>query len=80
MPDDIAGRVHAILRRHNPRIPLSSDLALGVNGLHLDSIAMVQLMLECEEAFGVTLEPEVLTSAPLTVGSLIDALRTRVQE
>ena len=79
MPDPVEERVHAILRARHRHVELSPELALGSGGLALDSVAIVEVLLECEEAFGVAIAADVLAEPSLTVGSLIDALRARVQ-
>lgn len=80
MPADVVERVHAILRARNHHLELLPDLSLGAGGLNLDSIALVEVLLECEDAFGVMLGTEVLAASPLTVGRLIETLQARVQE
>lgn len=80
MPDTIVERVHAILRARNPHADLHPQLLLGADGLGLDSIALVEVLLECEEALGVTIASELLAATPLTIAALVDALRARVQE
>jgi acyl carrier protein len=59
--------------------PLSDDLRLGAGGLGLDSIAMVELLLDCERRFGVC-TAELLEGAPLTVGRLLACVRAAVPE
>ncbi|HEV7238419.1 MAG TPA: phosphopantetheine-binding protein [Thermoanaerobaculia bacterium] len=80
MPEDTIERIHAILRARNRHVELHPRLLLGTDGLGLDSIALVEVLLECEEAFGVVIATEVLAASPLTVGLLIDAVQARVQE
>ena len=80
VPADVVQRVHAILRARNRHIELLADLSLGADGLNLDSIALVEVLLECEDAFGVVLGADVLAASPLTVGRLIETLQARVQE
>jgi len=79
MPKDIVEEVHAILRARNGRVDMSPRLPLGSGGLGLDSIALVEVLVECEEVFGVTMAAEALAGSPLTVGSLIEALQARVR-
>jgi hypothetical protein len=50
------------------------DLPLGAGGLGLDSIAMVELLLDCEARFGGR-ATDLLAGEPLTVGRLIAHLR-----
>jgi acyl carrier protein len=79
MPGESIGKgVHAILRARNGRVELRPDLPLGADGVGLDSIALVEVLLECEETFGVVIAAEILAGSPLTVGSLIEQLQARV--
>lgn len=77
---DIDDEVRALLRQRSPVAAggasgtLADELQLGTGGLGLDSIAMVELLLDCERRFGVqTLD--LLEGAPLTVGRLAAHLR-----
>jgi acyl carrier protein len=70
----IAGIVQDILRAHVSR-PLSSeefvhDVALGADGLGLDSIAIAEVLLECQQRFGVSVT-ELLEREPLTLRLLV---------
>jgi acyl carrier protein len=58
---------------------LPADLRLGAGGLGLDSIAMVEMLLECERRFGVPMAG-LLEGAPLTVGLLIAHARAAVSQ
>ena len=58
---------------------LPEDLRLGAGGLGLDSIAMVELLLDCERRFGVP-AAGLLEGAPLTVGRLIAHVRGAVSD
>lgn len=78
MSSDPSPRVHAILRARNSRIDLRPELPLGADGLGLDSIGLVEVLLECEDAFGVSIAIETLAGPPLTVGSLVETLRARI--
>lgn len=73
-------RVYAILSPRNPRIELAPGLPLGPEGLGLDSIALVDVLLECEQAFRVELASELLAGEPLTIGLLVDALQARLPD
>jgi len=48
---------------------LADDVALGSAGLGLDSVAVVELLIACEESFGVSF-PDSLLEARLTIGRL----------
>jgi acyl carrier protein len=54
---------------------LAEDVSLGSAGLGLDSIEIVELLLECEERLGDgNRAEELLEAGPIMVGSLIDHL------
>jgi acyl carrier protein len=55
--------------------PLPDHLRLGAGGLGLDSIALVELLLDCEARFGGHPTDLLLQDAPLTVGRLLAYLR-----
>lgn len=67
--------VRARAPRARERGDLPGDLRLGAGGLGLDSIALVELLLECEERFGVPVAAELLEGPVLTLGGLIAHLR-----
>lgn len=50
---------------------LTDDLQLGSTGMGLDSVAIVELLLACEEALGVRIPPTVFDEGQLSVGRLI---------
>jgi acyl carrier protein len=79
MSNRVAEGVHDILHARNGHIELSPDLSLGASGVGLDSIAIVEVLLECEELFGVAIAGDALALPSLTVGSLIEVLQVRVQ-
>jgi acyl carrier protein len=41
-------------------VDLNDDLPLGPTGVGLDSVAMVELLLACEERFGLVLRDDLL--------------------
>jgi hypothetical protein len=55
---------------------LSGDVSLGHDGLGLDSIELVELVIECQERVGLPTSEAVglLEAGPLTLGRLIDHL------
>ena len=63
-------------------VPVPDDAALGAEGLGLDSIEIVELLLDCEERLGIDVpaveEPAArdgwLERGPITVGGLVDHL------
>ncbi len=75
MANLVAELVSDILRRRNRGIELRPELPLGSGGLGLDSVALVEVLLECEEAFGITLAAEMLDAPAFTVGSLVERIQ-----
>jgi hypothetical protein len=85
MPIDLDPTVENVVREllwsrapHRPCADLPDDLRLGTGGLGLDSIAVVELLLECEQRFGIP-PMGFLDGAPLTVGRLIAGLRLHLE-
>jgi acyl carrier protein len=70
----IASLVRDIVRAHASRAiasaELPDDLPLGADGLGLDSIAIAEVMLDCQQRFGVSVM-QLLEREPLTVRALI---------
>jgi acyl carrier protein len=60
---------------------LADEVSLGEGGLGLDSIEIVELLLECEERVGYVngngSSQEVLDAGPITIGRLIDHVSPR---
>jgi acyl carrier protein len=50
---------------------LADDVPIGADGLGLDSVGVVELLLDCETAFGVRLPPDLAEAGSLTVGRLV---------
>jgi acyl carrier protein len=75
---DVADEVRALLRSRALLAPesaaLPEDLRLGSGGLGLDSISLVEILLDCEQKFGIPPLIELLEGAPLTVGRLVSAV------
>ena len=78
-PNSTAEAVHTLLRERSAlardRPDLPADLPLGPGGLGLDSIALVELLLECEQRFGIPRPVDLLAGPPLTVGLLVSHIR-----
>jgi acyl carrier protein len=72
--DDVLSGVYAILNKRNRGLELQTDTLLGSGGMGLDSIALVEVLLECEDRFGVEAASEALAGSPLTVGSLVETI------
>ena len=60
-----------LAQRLAPGSGLPADLPLGTGGLGMDSIALVELLLEVEQRFAVSAAAELLAGPPLTVGLLL---------
>lgn len=83
--DDVTliGGLRAIVTRvvGGARVPadLGADTRLGQDGLWLDSMDLLQVVLACEAQFGITFKPaEDLIGAGLeTLGTLADVIRRR---
>jgi acyl carrier protein len=72
----IAQGLHELLRARAPLVQEPrDDLPIGAEGVGLDSIAVVELLLECGERFGVPAPVELLAEGPLTFGALVARLR-----
>lgn len=76
--DGVTGSIHGILRARNRSVELRPELALGAGGLDLDSIALVEVLLECEAVFGVDIAAKMLNESTLTVGSLVKRIQALV--
>ena len=73
--DEVIDGVYAILNARNHGVELRSETPLGGGGLGLDSIALVEILLQCEDRFGVEIAAQVLGQSPLTVGLLVQHIR-----
>jgi acyl carrier protein len=58
---------------------LPADVAIGGDGLGLDSIAIAEVLLDCEEHFGVSVI-SLLEGEPLTLTRLTNHLRASLQQ
>lgn len=78
-PDrDLAQTVRALVAARVPGLDVASmgdETPIGPEGLGLDSISFVEVLLECEASCGVVLPRELLAGAPLTIGGLVGAVR-----
>lgn len=70
--------VHELIARRAPHLlefdPPVDDLALGAEGLGLDSIAIAEVLIDCERHFGVRIT-DLLDGAPITVGRITARLQ-----
>jgi acyl carrier protein len=71
---EIAEEVRSLLLRHPESSRhdghLPDDLSLGEDGLGLDSLAIVEVLVECEDRFGVEAAP-LIEQGPVRVGALV---------
>ncbi|MBV9497618.1 MAG: acyl carrier protein [Acidobacteria bacterium] len=74
MTTDPGPAIERILHRFSNHASLDPTLPLGAHGLALDSIAIVEVLMACEEQFGVTIAADLLAGEPLTVGGLVAAV------
>jgi acyl carrier protein len=77
--DDVTVGVYAILDARTHGVELHAGTPLGSGGLGLDSIALVEVLLQCEDRFGVEVAAEALAQSPLTAGLLIEKIRALLQ-
>ena len=77
--DEVIASVYAILDARNQGVELRAGTPLGSGGLGLDSIALVEVLLECEDRFGVEVAAEVLAQSPLTVGLLLERIHASLR-
>jgi acyl carrier protein len=74
-PNAIAETVRGVVARSLPLRwagqPLPDSLPLGPEGAGLDSVAIVELLLACEESLGLPFSADLLDRGPLTVGRLV---------
>jgi acyl carrier protein len=75
----IGNIVRDLVRARAPHGELTDDAPLGTHGLGLDSISMAELLLDCEDRFGVDATP-LLEREPLTLGALIAHVQMQVEQ
>ncbi|MGN6186141.1 MAG: hypothetical protein ACTHQM_21120 [Thermoanaerobaculia bacterium] len=65
--------VHEIVRARGASLDAinNDDVAIGANGLGLDSIAIAEVLLDCERRFGGSFV-DLLERTPLTLRALIE--------
>jgi len=76
-------KLHAVLVRviGEARVPddIDIDVPLAEDGLGLDSVELLHVVLACETEFGITFEPaqDLIGDGLKTVGTLADLIRRR---
>ena len=77
---ETAATVRELLLNHleSPRTAdeLPDELALGDDGLGLDSIAVVEVLLECEERWDIS-PTALIEGPPLRIGDVVDFFAAR---
>jgi acyl carrier protein len=72
---DVAAEVRRLVSRFAPsgmsEGHLEAEEPLGARGLGLDSVAIVELVIECERRFGIRFPDELFDGTPLTIGRLV---------
>ncbi len=83
-PTDIPAETRRLIRRHSTsawRIEdLTDDLSLLKEGLGLDSLKMIELILACEKFFGMQFPADFLDGKTFTVGGLIAQIERQVKD
>lgn len=68
---DIQAAVHEIVRARGASLhAATNEVTLGSSGLGLDSIAIAEVLLDCERRFGRPFA-DLLDGGPITLGSLL---------
>ena len=76
----IESLVRDLVRARAPHTAFTDDDAtLGSDGLGLDSISMAEVLLDCEERFGVDVTA-LLEGEPLTLRHLIAHVMTQLEQ
>ncbi len=75
--DHLRGEVIRLVRAAAPWAPdvMSDDVVLGRDGLGFDSIRMVELLIACEDTFGVPFPTDLVTES-LSIGALVEQLES----
>jgi len=80
MSDEIGAIVRALLHEVASAActgrELHDTVRLDGPGLGLDSVARVELLLACEERFGIPFPAALLDEADLTIGRLVEHIQT----
>jgi acyl carrier protein len=74
--EQVSAAIHEIVLQHRPRGYANGDLdeeiSLGEDGVGLDSIEIVEILLACEELSGQPVTEELFVVLPLTLRRVID--------
>jgi acyl carrier protein len=69
--------IRDVLRKHGYDVAEDVDASLGPGGLALDSIAIVEVLLDIEERLGVAIVEELLKDGPFTISGIAAYARAR---
>lgn len=76
MIDERAVELRQMIQNHLPSgTEIGWETPFGADGLGMDSVAVVMLLLECEARWGVSFPAELLEQPPLTIHRMIDHLK-----
>jgi acyl carrier protein len=74
--EEVAGVVlealEAVSRRRLGPLSELDDVLLGKQGLGLDSIDVVEVLIRCEDRYGQPIGPLLERGVPITFGSVVD--------
>jgi acyl carrier protein len=69
---NIATEVHSIIAaRASREVLLEDDMTLGGDGVGLDSISIAEVLLDCEQRFGIDVTDFLADGASITVGRIV---------
>lgn len=80
--DAITRQVEAIVRSHLLRLELpgeiAGDLSLLKHGAGLDSIAVVEVLFDCEKAFDISISHDLFNETDITMNDVVRVVRDAV--
>ena len=71
--NDLTAMVRGIVAKHAPAAALEDDTPLGGDGIGLDSIAIAEVLIDCESRFGVEIA-DLLGGEPVTIRRIVQRL------
>jgi acyl carrier protein len=74
----ISSVIEIIVARTAVAIDADEDVQLGCNGLGLDSIAIAEVLLDCERRFGVRMT-DLLGGDAITIGRLTEHIEQNLE-
>jgi acyl carrier protein len=75
--NDLTATVRGIVAKHAPAAALDDDAPLGGDGIGLDSIAIAEVLIDCESRFGVEIA-DLLGGEPVTIRRIVERLGAAV--